>query len=72
MVSAVLPRVLDLDATVRVGIHSELAIEVRDFAEAYKRWGEFIGVKNPPLIEAEATESEDLIDAEDGQSPNGE
>jgi hypothetical protein len=72
VIAGVMPKVLDIDAAVSMSVHSELAVEVRDFAEAYKRWGEFIGVKSPPLIEAEATENEDLIEAEDGQSPNGE
>jgi hypothetical protein len=42
-----------------VSVHSELSIEERDFAEAYRRWGQFIGAKGVPLIEAEAVEAED-------------
>jgi hypothetical protein len=55
--SAVLPRLIDIDAS--VSVHSELSIEARDFAEAYRRWGQFIGAKGVPLIEAEAVEAED-------------
>jgi hypothetical protein len=49
IITAVMPKVLDLDMS--LNIHSELAIEVRDFAEAYERWGKLIGA-TPPLLEA--------------------
>jgi hypothetical protein len=55
------PRLIDIDAN--VAVHSELAIEARDFREAYTRWGSFIGAKMP-LIEAEAVEDE-LVEVED-------
>ena len=62
VVAGVMPRLIDIDAS--VSVHSELSIEARDFAEAYKRWGQFIGAKGVPLIEAEVIE-EELIEAED-------
>ena len=61
-----MPRLIDIDAS--VSVHSELTIEARDFAEAYKRWGQFIGAKGLPLIEVEVVE-EELVEAEDEQSP---
>jgi hypothetical protein len=61
VVAGVMPRLIDIDAS--VSVHTELSIEARDFAEAYRRWGAFIGAKGPPLIEAEAVE--DVVEAED-------
>ena len=66
VVAGVMPRLIDIDAS--VSVHSELTIEARDFAEAYKRWGQFIGAKGLPLIEVEVVE-EELVEAEDEQSP---
>jgi hypothetical protein len=65
VVAGVMPRLIDIEAAVHVGVHSELAVEVNDFAEAYKRWGQFIGAKGVPLIEGEVG-SEDLVEVEDG------
>jgi hypothetical protein len=57
--AGVLPRLIDIDAAINV--HSELAIEVRDFAEAYERWGKVVGA-SPPLIEA--TIKDDVVEEE--------
>jgi hypothetical protein len=67
VVAGVMPRLIDIDAS--VSVHSELTIEARDFAEAYKRWGQFIGAKGVPLIEAEVVE--DVVEAEDDEPAAG-
>ena len=56
VVAGVMPRLIDIDAS--VSVHSELTIEAKDFAEAYRLWGEHIGVKGMPVIEAEVVEEE--------------
>jgi hypothetical protein len=43
VVAGVMPRLIDIDASVNV--HSELTIEARDFREAYTRWGAFIALR---------------------------
>jgi hypothetical protein len=48
IISSVMPKVLDLDASLTV--RSELAIEISDFAAAYEAWGKVIGAA-PPLID---------------------
>jgi hypothetical protein len=65
--SAVLPRLIDVDASVNV--HSELTIEARDFREAYTRWGAFIGAQGVPLIEAEVVEEAE--DEDDSTATGG-
>jgi hypothetical protein len=67
VVAGVMPRLIDIDAS--VAVHSELTIEARDFAEAYRRWGAFIGAKGPPLIEAEVVE--DVVEAENDEPTAG-
>jgi hypothetical protein len=62
VVAGVMPRLIDIDG--QVNIRSELSVEVQDFATAYRLWGEHIGVKGLPLIEAEVVEDE-LIEVED-------
>jgi hypothetical protein len=54
IISSVMPKVLDLDASLTV--RSELAIEISNFAEAYEQWGRVVGASIPPLIEAEVVE----------------
>jgi hypothetical protein len=61
VVAGVMPRLIDIDG--QVSIRSELTIEAQDFATAYRLWGQHIGVKGLPLIEAEAVE--DVVEAED-------
>jgi hypothetical protein len=67
VVAGVMPRLIDIDAS--VSVHSELSIEARDFADAYKRWGAFIGAKGLPLIEAEVVE--DVVEAEEDEPAAG-
>jgi hypothetical protein len=64
IISSVMPKVLDLDASLTV--RSELAIEISNFAEAYEQWGKVIGA-SPPLIDVspEDEDAEDRIDPED-------
>jgi hypothetical protein len=48
IISAVVPRILDVDATLNV--RSELAIEISNFAQAYELWGKHVGAA-PPVID---------------------
>jgi hypothetical protein len=66
--SAVLPRLIDIDG--QVNIRSELSVEVQDFATAYRLWGQHIGVKGLPLIEAEVVE-EVVEDDDDSTDTDG-
>jgi hypothetical protein len=55
--ATILPKALEVDGAFTVTTHSELAIEVRDFREAYERWGQAIGA-NMPMIEARVDEDD--------------
>jgi hypothetical protein len=67
VVAAVLPRVMEVDGVLNVTHRTELEIEVRDFAEAYERWGKVIGASRPMMIETEAIEHDDAIETNDEQ-----
>jgi hypothetical protein len=56
--ATILPKALEVDNVLTVTTHSELAIEVRDFREAYERWGQVIGA-NMPMLEARVVEEDD-------------
>jgi hypothetical protein len=45
IISSVMPKVLDLDASLTV--RSELAIEISNFAEAYEQWGRVVKRQHP-------------------------
>jgi hypothetical protein len=68
VVAGVMPRLIDIDAAVSVNANVDvnLLADVRDFKAAYEAWGRAIGVKGLPVIEAEAIENEDLVEADDG------
>jgi len=51
----VLPRVMEFDGVMNVQHQSTVHIEARDFMEAYQRWGQHIGARQP-LIEAQPIE----------------
>jgi hypothetical protein len=60
IITAVMPKVLDLDMSLNV--RSELAIEIADFAQAYEAWGKVIGA-SPPLIDV--SPEEDVVRDDD-------
>jgi hypothetical protein len=72
VVAGVMPRLIDIDAAVSVNgnVDMNLLADVRDFKTAYEAWGKHIGVRGLPMIEAEVIENEELVEAEDEQSPS--
>jgi hypothetical protein len=71
VVAGLMPReMLASVINVNANVDARLVADVHDFKAAYEAWGRAIGVKGLPLIEAEAIEGEDLVEAED-ESPDG-
>jgi hypothetical protein len=58
VVSAVLPRVIDLENN--VNITNKLTLEIKDFREAWEQWGKFVGAAQ--LVEIEAPEDNEADD----------
>jgi hypothetical protein len=55
IVANVLPRLIDIDAALNVQVQNKFAVEIRDFAQAYK----LIGSRAPELIESRPAEEHD-------------
>jgi hypothetical protein len=62
--ATVLPKVMEVDSILSVQHHSTVHVEARDFMEAYQRWGQAIGARQP-LIEAQAEVIEDEGDSDE-------
>jgi hypothetical protein len=67
IVASVMPRLIEIEGALHISGQSELAIEVRDFASAYHHWGQFIGARNPPMIQADIQAAE-FEEIENGES----
>jgi hypothetical protein len=71
IVASLLPRQMLAEViNVNTNVDVKLLADVNNFKAAYEAWGQAIGVKSLPLIEAEAVE-DDLVEVEDEQSPSG-
>jgi hypothetical protein len=57
IIASVMPKVLDIEGNITVS--NRLAIEIKDFQQAWEQWGKFVGAASLVEIEAPDDEADD-------------